>query len=156
MEEIGNSRNNKQKIYASLPYSSYIQRTTQNILRSLNICPAWTTILTANIYTKLENQNEKFLNSNLVYEVKYQSCQAKYTSETSQYLKTRLAQHKYHTKKMNHLHAQLVQHSRDTGHKFDFENTSFKHREQNYIKRIVLEACYIKVTSTTKPTSTTA
>ena len=101
-----------------------------------------------NIFSKIKDEDELLYQTNVVYCLECDDCDAKYVGTTSQWLKKRVSLHKSdcHTRKMR---CALSQHSLNLGHRFNFENVKVLDREPGYHGRMFLEMYYIKTTENT-------
>lgn len=137
------------KNYVTLPFSSKLKKPLTSILVPLNIYPAWTTSnSTLSILTKLKDIEDNNYQSNLIYKINCQICDATYVGETSQYVRKRLNQHKYYIRKNNELHSKACYHTLHTGHPFDYDNFKILFHENQWYKRLIIEACYINSSKT--------
>lgn len=125
--------------YVKIPYVPQLSEKLNNILKPYNIRVAHQN--TNNLkfaYTQLKDKIPKNQQTHVVYKIPCNNCEEVYIGQTQQHLKERLKGHKY----QNNLTA-LKKHQLNTGHRFDFDNTSILNKEINYRARNVLEMIQI-------------
>lgn len=111
------------------------------------------------IFTRIKDNTEKQLKSNLCYKIKCKNCPAVYIGQTSRHLKTRLSEHRRDTspkkssnRKLDLPSARtspnktaLKSHAESNNHAFDFDKFSIIGRETVIEKRLTMEACNILI-----------
>ena len=79
--------------------------------------------------------------SHVIYKIPCNDCNGTYIGQTSQYLQERIKAHKY-TKSAS---TALNRHKTDTGHSFNYDQTSILGVEHNNYKRNILEMIQINL-----------
>ena len=100
------------------------------------------------IFSKLKDNTDLLLQSEIIYSINCNSCNAIYIGQTKQYLKNRINQHKNSIQKKkltpNIPNTALSDHAVDNLHNFNFNNVKILNKETNYKKRLILEMIHIK------------
>ena len=78
-----------------------------------------------------------------VYKLQCKECEASYTGQSGQCLKTRLYRHKLAEKNKDTDHYPLVEHCQIKGHNIDWSNVTVHAVEPNQTKRCLIESLYI-------------
>lgn len=105
-------------------------------------------------FTKLKDRTPKELRSDLIYKIACkgndkETCSSIYIGTTGQYLKNRISNHRCDLKGNNSNRTALSTHCALLNHVPDFDNATILHEENNYFKRMTLEALYIQTTPNT-------
>lgn len=111
----------------------------------------YNTKTTSSLFSKLKDKTPNELRSNLVYKIPCLNCEKCYVGTTKQYLKARVNQHKYDCREYNREKNEktaLSSHHFNTGHNFNFSNTSILDSEEVYRKRCISEMIQISLNNT--------
>ena len=82
------------------------------------------------LYTRLKEQTEKLMESNVMYKVKCGSCEKSYIGQTSQWLKNRIAGHKTDIRS-GEPKCMLGIHTKETGHEINWETITIIKSKNN-------------------------
>jgi len=93
-------------------------------------------------FSKIKDTIPKEKFSGLVYKIPCENCPKVYIGETMPFLSKRIHQHNYGIRK-SHDDSALTVHAKETGHNFDFSNTSILAFENNNQKRKTREVVEI-------------
>lgn len=140
-ETTNQNNSNNQKIYQAIPYINHISPKIQNIFKNetnIQITQKYTKTIN-NIHSKLKDKENNLKKAGVVYSIPCQDCSKTYIGHTSRVLKDRLTSHKSDIK-LNKRSCTLAEHNIDSNHFADFSNSKVLHVEQNYQKRLLLEA----------------
>lgn len=91
-----------------------------------------------------KDTNEHTQNSNVVYKICCNECDATYVGQTKRQLKTRIKEHMNNIKMNSNKHSVISEHRIKDKHTFDWENVKILDRESNYYKRSISEMLNIK------------
>jgi tetrahydrodipicolinate N-succinyltransferase len=91
-----------------------------------------------------KDKNEHSCNSNVVYRINCNDCNASYVGQTKRQLQTRLIEHKNNIKLDSIRHSVISEHILNKQHTFDWNNVKILDSEINYHKRLISEMLYIK------------
>jgi len=83
-------------------------------------------------------------NSNVVYKVSCNNCNASYVGQTKRKVRTRINEHIKNIKVDESKHSVITKHILDFNHTFDWHNFKIMDFETNYYKRLISEMLYIK------------
>ena len=134
-------------IYFSLPYIPNLTNKLTNILKLNNSKFTFNNMKTVgNYFTKLKSNIDNFSKSNLIYSLECKSCHKNYIGQTSQKLKSRIAQHSSDIKCKPNSCA-LSKHVVENLHLIDFKNPKILAYQSNLDKRLFLEMCFINNSS---------
>lgn len=158
IQQTSNSENGLEKIFYKLPYitglteqlKTTIEKHITSDHKKIVVAQKCCNTIKTKYFSKLKAKSEDNLKSSIVYRIPCNVCDKSYIGQTSRYLKDRLREHKNDEKKfrLKTNPTALVQHRQDTGHTFNFENTSILDRQENYKKRIISEMINIKKNNT--------
>jgi len=83
-------------------------------------------------------------NSNVVYKISCNECDATYVGQTKRQLQTRIKEHKSDINKPTSSPSVISQHRLTHNHEFDWNNIKILDKEQTYHKRLISEMIHIK------------
>lgn len=138
--------------YKSLTYCPIVAEKLKTILQSDNevLQIGLKPYKTVSNITK-QKRNHKESTSGVVYKFDCGGCDKCYIGQTGQKICKRLQQHEYDSSNAHALKKQTAaaQHTHETGHKFNIKNTKVLTREENWCKRLTMEAIYINLNQKT-------
>lgn len=136
------TRGQEPPIFFSLPYVSGLSEKIGKIFKYHNIK---TTFKSQNhvkkFFSKLKSQTPKMKQTHLVYKIPCLDCNSFYIGQTIQHLGERIKAHKY----AKSASTALTKHKEETGHNFNFPETSILVSEKNTFKRSILEMIHINL-----------
>lgn len=126
---------------------SYAHGLTDNVIKHLKPFNSikiakYNSVTIKRVFSKIKDETPKFDNTNVIYKIPCQDCDACYIGQTTQTLKQRIVQHKSDSR-LGKKSCALATHFQEFNHKFNFENTAILEREANYRKRLFLEMVHI-------------
>lgn len=128
--------------YFSLPYISGLSEKIDRVFNHHNINIAHKSQNhIKQFFTKLKSETPKMKKTHVIYKIPCNNCNKKYIGQTAQYLQERIKAHKY-TKSAS---TALNKHKTETGHTFNYHETSILGTEQNTYKRNILEMIHINL-----------
>ena len=135
------------KKYHSINYvgvvSKRIQRTCKGRDPSVVLAYKTQNTLYKSVFTKTKDRLDPNKQSDLVYSIPCQQCNAIYIGETCRKLETRLREHQLDVKN-SRTKTGLSTHAIETGHNFDFDRAKVIHNNlTNTSKRKIIECLYI-------------
>jgi len=83
-------------------------------------------------------------NSNVVYKISCNNCNASYVGQTKRKVKTRINEHIKNIKVDESKHSVITKHILEFNYTFDWQNVKIMDFETNYYKRLISEMLYIK------------
>lgn len=126
--------------YFPIPYVSQLSEKIEKIFRHHNINIAHKSQChTKQYFTKLKSKTRKLKQTHIVYKIPCSDCDKVYYGQSAQYLQERLKAHKY----AKTASTALNKHKIDTGHNFNYHETSIVTSEKNTYKRNILEMIHI-------------
>ncbi len=147
-------KQNEPFTFCKLPYISNLSERIQTIFKDqvtkrgekVKIAMKSQNTVKNCFYSKTKSSTEKLNKSNVVYNIPCSQCNKCYIGQTGRYLKTRLREHKNDQK--NYLlrsnPTALVEHKIETGHDFEYDNTTILQTQSNYKKRLIAEMIEIQ------------
>lgn len=139
------------KIFKKITYIPKLTNKIESILKTdeLRFASRPHLKLNNNIFINMKDKIETVDSSNVVYKIScdgdgQNSCNKSYVGQTKNYLRTRITQHKSDLRNppRGEISA-LVAHFADNGHTPNFDDVKILSKEQNYGRRITLEALHI-------------
>ena len=142
--------NNNDQLSDKIPYISlpYVRDVTENIAHSLknsgikvvyNLPKKLNTIIKTG-----KDLLPKERNTNVVYQLKCNDCNASYIGQTKRHLYTRIKEHCNNIKLHPSSYSVVSKHRSELAHEFDWENCNILHSERNVNKRELAEMFFIK------------
>ena len=132
--------NERPKRFVSAPYMQGISEKAASILRPYNVqLSSNATKTIKSELCKLKNKRKNQEQSDVVYKLNCNDCNACYVGETGRQLKERRAEHQRDVEKRSAL-SNIYQHTRQTGHEFNFEEIKVLDNENCKRKRKLLES----------------
>ena len=125
----------------------YIQDITESITKKLdnNYSFGYRCLNKLNKFIKVQEDSiPLFDNSNIVYRLTCNNCDATYVGQSKRQLKTRIKEHRNNIKLAPDEHSVVSEHIIHYDHKFNWEHASILDKEINYHKQLVSEMIYIK------------
>lgn len=148
---IGGDNNSmvNSKIYMSLTYTPGLSERIKKLISRVSdsIIISFKPINTLSFLFNNKDPTPLLKNSEIVYKVSCNDCDLCYVGQTRQYLNSRLSQHKSNIKNRDTSVA-LADHTINNNHHFNFEDVKILGFEDNYYKRLTLEAIYIYLNNT--------
>lgn len=132
-------------------YLSYIPGVTEALSRQINYFTPHVTIARRpdlknnRFFSKQKQKLPKEMTSNCVYRIDCSGCDNIYVGETTKLVKSRVYQHKnsVEPQNLNQPKTALAAHTKNTQHRFDFENIKILDRKNNLSKLKTSEVNYI-------------
>jgi len=138
------STNNNRKIIV-LPYINKISESIANTIDKSKCITGYRVLNSLGKHIKAhKDTNELLANSNVVYKISCNDCNASYVGQTKRQVKTRIKEHKNNSKHLSSKPTVITEHSREYSHSFDWDNIKILDTESNYYKRAVSEMLHIK------------
>ena len=123
-----------------LPYIQGVSERIGRILKQYDMKTAYKPISKiGNFFPRPKSKTDATSTTGIVYKIKCLECAFIYYGQTDRSLKTRLKEHKRNIVN-NEPTSKIAQHANQTGHELDFGNTSIVDKEQDFSKRLFLEA----------------
>jgi len=138
------SDNNNRKIIV-LPYFKKISESIANTIDKTKHIIGYRVLNNLGKHIKAhKDTNELLTNSNVVYKICCNDCNASYVGQTKRQVKTRIKEHKNNSKLISSKPSVITEHIREHSHSFDWDNIKIMDTEPNYYKRTVSEMLHIK------------
>jgi hypothetical protein len=131
--------------YFVIPYIESISDKVASAIKRPDTLVGYRCIKKLNNFIKVQkDRNDCPKNSNVIYKLNCNDCDATYVGQTKRQLGTRLKEHKNNIKLDSAKHSVVTEHILNEQHTFDWDNTKIMDHEKNYHKRLISEMIHIK------------
>lgn len=151
---VKSTNQNDREVYCKIPYIDCLSEQIKNTFKGhttkkqekIKITTRSHNTIKRRFFSKTKSKNKKELKSGIIYNIPCTQCPKSYVGQTGRYLKQRLNEHKNDQRNflLKSNPTALVEHKIETGHNFDFDNTTILQTQSNYKKRLFAEMIEIQ------------
>ena len=138
-------KNNNENTFMAIPYVEGLSEIVVSEIKKSNVIVGYRKLKSLNGFIKAQkDRNEHNNNSNVIYKLCCNDCDATYVGQTKRQLRTRVNEHRNNIKLSSDRHSVISEHIINETHTFNWENTRILDHERNYYKRLISEMLHIK------------
>ena len=136
---------NNSNTFMAIPYVEGLSEIVASEIKKSNVIVGFRKLKNLNGFIKAQkDRNEHNNNSNVIYKLSCNDCDATYVGQTKRQLRTRVNEHRNNIKLNSDRHSVISEHITKEMHTFNWENTRILDYERNYHKRLISEMLHIK------------
>ncbi|EFN61751.1 hypothetical protein EAG_05118, partial [Camponotus floridanus] len=145
-DTANNSQNDNEPFsYFTVPFLLLLTNKLENILKDTNTKLSYFSLNKLNSIVKAHKDAiPKFANTNVIYKIECDNCDASYVGQTGRKLITRINEHRKNINYNTRSQSVITEHKLNYNHEFKWNEVKILDKETFYNKRIISEMLFIK------------